>query len=85
LQQINKTLNISAHNNNNNNNNNNSIKFFIIYVPSEQLQGQLQTQHSVDTVNYIMDTQYKAKDKLQEIAGGKHINGESKQTSKKQR
>jgi hypothetical protein len=31
--------------NNNNNNNNNSIQFFIIYVPSEQLQGQLQTQH----------------------------------------
>jgi hypothetical protein len=26
-------------------NNNNSIQFFIIYVPSQQLQGQLQTQH----------------------------------------
>jgi hypothetical protein len=26
---------------------NNSIHFFIIYVPSQQLQGQLQTQHSV--------------------------------------
>jgi hypothetical protein len=25
----------------------------IIYVPSQQLQGQLQTQHSVDTGNYI--------------------------------
>jgi hypothetical protein len=37
-----------------NNNNNNSIQFFIIYVPSQQLQGQLQTQHSVDTSNYIM-------------------------------
>jgi hypothetical protein len=35
--------------------NDNSIKFFIIYVPSQQLQGQLQTQHSVDTSNYIMD------------------------------
>jgi hypothetical protein len=34
---------------------NNSIQFFIIYVPSQQLQGQLQTQHSVDTSNYIMD------------------------------
>jgi hypothetical protein len=34
----------------------NSIQFCIIYVPSQQLQGQLQTQHSVDTVNYIMDT-----------------------------
>jgi hypothetical protein len=32
-------------------NNNNSIQFFIIYVPSQQLQGQLQTQHSVDTGN----------------------------------
>jgi hypothetical protein len=28
---------------------------FIIYLPSQQLQGQLQTQHSVDTGNYIMD------------------------------
>jgi hypothetical protein len=26
-----------------------------MYVPSQQLQGQLQTQHSVDTGNYIMD------------------------------
>jgi hypothetical protein len=31
------------------------IQFFIFYVPSQQLQGQLQTQHSVDTGNYIMD------------------------------
>jgi hypothetical protein len=31
--------------------NNNSIQFFIIYVPSQQLQGQLQIQHSVDTDN----------------------------------
>jgi uncharacterized protein YlbG (UPF0298 family) len=30
-------------------NNNNSVQFFIIYVPSQQLQGQLQTQLSVDT------------------------------------
>jgi hypothetical protein len=36
-------------------NNENSIQFFIIYVPSQQLQGQLQAQHSVDTGNYIMD------------------------------
>jgi hypothetical protein len=42
-------------NNNNNNNNNNSIQFFIIYVPSQQPQGQLQTEHRVDTSNYIMD------------------------------
>jgi hypothetical protein len=27
------------------------IKFFMIYLPSQQLQGQLQTQHSVDTSN----------------------------------
>jgi hypothetical protein len=42
-------------NNNNNNNNNNSVEFFIIYVPSQQLQGQLQTQHSADIGKYIMD------------------------------
>jgi hypothetical protein len=35
-------------------NNNNSIQFFIIYVPSQQLQGQLQTQHSVNRV-YIKE------------------------------
>jgi hypothetical protein len=35
-------------------NNNNSIQFFIIYVPSQQLQGQLQTQYSVGTSNYIV-------------------------------
>jgi hypothetical protein len=44
----------------NNNNNNNSFQFFIIYVPSQQLQVQLQTQHSVDTSNYIME-QYNIK------------------------
>jgi hypothetical protein len=32
----------------NNNNNNNSIEFFIFYVLSQQLQGQLQTQHSTE-------------------------------------
>jgi hypothetical protein len=36
-------------------NNSNSIQFFIIYVPSQQPQGQLQAQHSVDTDNYIME------------------------------
>jgi hypothetical protein len=30
------------------------ILFFIIYVPSQQLQGQLQTQHSVDTIIIII-------------------------------
>jgi hypothetical protein len=33
----------------------NSIQFFTIYMPSQKLQGQLQTQHSVGTSNYIMD------------------------------
>jgi hypothetical protein len=28
------------------------------YVPSQQPQGQLQTQHSVDESNYIMDKHY---------------------------
>jgi hypothetical protein len=32
-----------------------TIQFFIIYVPSQQLQSQLQTQRSVGTSNYIMD------------------------------
>jgi hypothetical protein len=34
------------------------IQFFIIYMPSQQPQGQLHTQHSVDTRNYIMDKHY---------------------------
>jgi hypothetical protein len=29
-------------------NDDDSIQFFIIYMPSQQLQGQVQTQHSVD-------------------------------------
>jgi hypothetical protein len=40
---------LQLHNNNNNNNNNS-----VIHVPSQQLQGQIQTQHSVDIGNYIM-------------------------------
>jgi hypothetical protein len=32
-----------------------SIQFFIIYVPSQQLQGQLWKQHTVDTINYVTD------------------------------
>jgi hypothetical protein len=32
------------------------IILFIIYVPCQQLQDQLQTQHSVDTSNYIIDS-----------------------------
>jgi hypothetical protein len=38
----------------------NLIQYFIIYVPSQQLQGQLQTRYSVDTGN-----------ELQESTGGK--------------
>jgi hypothetical protein len=30
------------------------LQFFIIYVPSQQPQGQLQAQHSVDKNNYFM-------------------------------
>jgi hypothetical protein len=37
-----------------NNNNNNSIQFFIIYVPSQQLQGQLRTRHSANTIIIII-------------------------------
>jgi hypothetical protein len=36
-----------------------------MYVPSQQLQSQLQTQHSIDTSNYIMD-------KSQSLINGKH-------------
>jgi hypothetical protein len=44
----------------------NSIKFFIIYVHSQQLQGQLQTQHTVDGGNQIKDKHnIKTRDKLQ--------------------
>jgi hypothetical protein len=41
--------------NNNNNKKKNSNQLFIIFMPSQQLQGQLQTQHSTDIGNYIMD------------------------------
>jgi hypothetical protein len=39
--------------NNNSDNSNNSVKIFVIYERSQRLQGQLQTQHSIDTGNYI--------------------------------
>jgi hypothetical protein len=44
---------------------------FIIYVPSQHLQSQLQKQHSVDT--YIIDKQHKVKGKLQENTWGKNV------------
>jgi hypothetical protein len=54
---------------------NNSIQFFIIYLLNQQPQGQLQTQHSVDTGNlHYGQTQHKVKVKLQASTGGKHIN-----------
>jgi hypothetical protein len=42
------------------------IQFFIIYVPTQQPKGQLQTQHSLDTGNYII-----YKPKLQTNIGGR--------------
>jgi hypothetical protein len=38
-----------------NNNNNNWIQIFIIYVPSQQPNGQLQTEHSLDAGIYIIE------------------------------
>jgi hypothetical protein len=63
--------------------NNSSIEFFIIYLPSQQLQGPLQTQHSVDTGNYIVE-QYNIESKVnyRKLLEEKHINGESKQINK---
>jgi ABC-type Mn2+/Zn2+ transport system ATPase subunit len=51
--------------------NNNSIKLLIIYVPSQQLQGQLQTYHSVDTVYTMEKHNTKSKGKLYASTGGK--------------
>jgi hypothetical protein len=57
---------------------NNSVQFFIIYVPNEQLQGQLRAQHSVNTSNYIME-QYniKSKTNYRQAQEKKHINAEN--------
>jgi hypothetical protein len=59
-------------------NNNNINQFFISYVPSQQLQSQLQKQNSVDTGNHIMDKRnIKTRGKLQASTGErKHINTE---------
>jgi hypothetical protein len=61
-------------------NNNNSIQFFIIYVQSQQLQCQLQTQHSVDTGNSLW-TKHTIKTNYRRALEEKHINTESKQTN----
>jgi uncharacterized protein YpmB len=51
------------------------IQFFIIYVPSQQPQGQLQTQHSVDKSNYNMDNHnIKSKSNYRQALEEKHIN-----------
>jgi hypothetical protein len=49
-------LKVTAYRHKNRFNNNSilSVQFFIVYVPSQQLQGQLQTQHSVDTTIIII-------------------------------
>jgi hypothetical protein len=52
-----------------------SVQFFIIYVPSQQLQGQLRTQHSVDTSNYIME-QYNIKTNYRQAREKREINAE---------
>jgi hypothetical protein len=57
--------------------NTNSVKFFIIYVPSQQLQGQLQTQHSVDTSTYIME-QYNIKTSYKQAMEEKTVMQRSK-------
>jgi hypothetical protein len=58
-----------------------SDQLFIIYVPSQQPQGQLQTQHSVDTGNYIIDKHnINSKTNNRQALEKKHINKESKQT-----
>jgi uncharacterized membrane protein len=60
------------------------IQFFIISVPNQQLQGQLQTQHSVDKSNYIMH-KHKVKDKLQASNGGKNTLIQKSKEKKKRR
>jgi hypothetical protein len=55
----------------------NSVQLFIIYVPSQQLQGQLQTQHGVDTRNYSTDKHnIKSKANYRQALEEKHINAE---------
>jgi hypothetical protein len=52
-----------------------TIQFFIVYVPSQQPQGQLQTQHSVDKSNYIMDKHnIKSKSNYRQALEERHIN-----------
>jgi hypothetical protein len=58
-------------------NNNNSIQIFIIYVPSQQLQGHLQTKHSENTGTCIMEKHnMKSKTNYRQALQKKHINAE---------
>jgi hypothetical protein len=57
---------------------NNNNLFFIIYMPSQQLQGQLQTQRSVDTSNYFTEKyNIKSKTNYRQALEKKHINTET--------
>jgi hypothetical protein len=48
-----------------------------IYLSSQQLQGQLQTRHSVDKSNYIMDNHnIKSQSNYRQALEEKHINAE---------
>jgi hypothetical protein len=53
----------------------NSIQFFIIYVPSQQLQDQLQTQHSVDTIT-LWTNNIESKTNYRLALEEKHTNAE---------
>jgi flagellar biosynthesis/type III secretory pathway M-ring protein FliF/YscJ len=59
------------------------IQFFIINMPNQRLQGQLTTQHGVNSGNHIKDKHnIKIRDKLKASTGErKHINTE-KRTNK---
>jgi hypothetical protein len=71
------TATITTTTTNNDNNNNSVLQFFIIHAPSQQLQGQLQTEHSVDTSNYIMNKHnIKSMTNYRQALEEKHINAE---------
>jgi hypothetical protein len=58
------------------------IRLFIIYVPGQQLQDQLQIQHGGDIDNYIMDKHnMNSRVRYRKVRGQKHNNTEN-QTNK---
>jgi hypothetical protein len=66
--------------------NNNSFLLFIMYVPSQQVQGQLQTRHSADIGNYIMDRHnIKSRINYKKVLEKKHKKDRSKQANKQAR